>query len=619
MATKAASKPAGKSGSKAGNKVATPVVRDSVAVRGLLPTMGRRRGRRTQDRVLTVCVLVVLVLAIALGTYLRLWMLGNLGITSDEAVVGLAAHQILHGHFTTFYWGQSYGGVEPYAVALLFLVFGTHAWVINATAALLFAVAIVLVWRLGSRATGNGVLGAFAAAIVWVWPYSEMWNSTREYGFRGVVLVCGLGALLCTLRILQREDGRSTWFVLGATTGLGFWASPEIVFFLLPVLGGLLFALRGRLRGGDARAFAFSWVGDGRREKQVGRSSAADVATAAAAALLFGLPWIYTNLRTGFSSLGAITSGEAPGNTYVHRLHIFFSDVLPMSLGARVPASGAWVDGRAFGIAILVVVLSAAVLGIVFAGVRIESCRLLVGYVVAFPFISASMVPTDYWFDGRYGTLLTPVLVPLVVAGLDVLVRELGRRRPLFYEDTNRPWTRSVVAGAACVALGVLTVHTVVASSALGSDPSVLSPDPNQVGTRIVSALDEHGVHDAYANYWVAYDLDMTGGMAGGTGRPGRQVLVSPVDSVRNLDLARQVAAARSDGWLFVGPTTADRDADVSQFTNPSMEPFGLTANEFIALLTEHGLRYRVFPAATMTAVVPSGDVPPRSILNDLR
>ena len=60
----------------------------------------------------------------ALGLYLRIWILGRTPITSDQAAVGLMAREILHGHLFAFYWGQHYGGGEPYVVAALFSLLG---------------------------------------------------------------------------------------------------------------------------------------------------------------------------------------------------------------------------------------------------------------------------------------------------------------------------------------------------------------------------------------------------------------------------------------------------------------------------------------------------------------
>ena len=54
---------------------------------------------------------LVLALVVA-GIVLRVWVLASsLGqLDSDEAVVGLMANAIRHGHLSTYYWGQNYGG-----------------------------------------------------------------------------------------------------------------------------------------------------------------------------------------------------------------------------------------------------------------------------------------------------------------------------------------------------------------------------------------------------------------------------------------------------------------------------------------------------------------------------
>ena len=61
---------------------------------------------------------------VVVGAALRAWCLFHHPITSDEAIAGLMAQQALHGHFSAFYWGQSYGGVEPYLIAFQYRVFG---------------------------------------------------------------------------------------------------------------------------------------------------------------------------------------------------------------------------------------------------------------------------------------------------------------------------------------------------------------------------------------------------------------------------------------------------------------------------------------------------------------
>ncbi len=259
------------------------------------------------------------------GVLLRLWLLGNAPMNSDEATAGLVAHQILHGHTYAFYWGQTYGGVEPYVLALNFLVFGQSPFMLNATPALLALVGSVLVWRIGLRLF-QPAAAVVAAVLSWIWSESSLWNSTREYGLHEVTMVLGLVLLLESLRIAQqsarRRDGPARR--LGAPRcggGLGFWASPEIVYFALPAIVLVATTLRHR-----------SVVVAVKR-----------VALAVGAAFVGMLPWTWATL----SSTGSgIPSSPV---SYLSRLGTFFTHVLPMILGLRVEGVGQWEGGQALG------------------------------------------------------------------------------------------------------------------------------------------------------------------------------------------------------------------------------------------------------------------------------
>ena len=65
---------------------------------------------------------------VVFGVVARVWVLtSRLGrVDSDEAVVGLMAQRMAHGHFEAFYWGQHYGGtLETALVGAGFRVFGS--------------------------------------------------------------------------------------------------------------------------------------------------------------------------------------------------------------------------------------------------------------------------------------------------------------------------------------------------------------------------------------------------------------------------------------------------------------------------------------------------------------
>ena len=145
--------------------------------------------------------------AVAAGAWLRLWLLAHVPMDSDQAVVGLMADQLLHGHFSAFYWGQTYGGVEPLAVAAVVAVLGHGAGAVNATATALEVVVCAAVWWLTRAVGATRPVGAVAAALAWVWPMASVWSSVREFGFRQAALVLGLVLLAFGVRIARDGGG----------------------------------------------------------------------------------------------------------------------------------------------------------------------------------------------------------------------------------------------------------------------------------------------------------------------------------------------------------------------------------------------------------------------------
>src|SRR6478609_1267870 len=76
------------------------------------------------------------VVGIVAGIALRIWLLRlPTGVLDgDEAIVGLMARHMVHQHeFTTFYWGQNYGGsLGAMVTAGVFAVFGSSVTTLKA-------------------------------------------------------------------------------------------------------------------------------------------------------------------------------------------------------------------------------------------------------------------------------------------------------------------------------------------------------------------------------------------------------------------------------------------------------------------------------------------------------
>jgi hypothetical protein len=553
-----------------------------------------------------VAVSVAVVLAGAFGLALRAWLLRHSVLNSDEAVVGLMAHGVLAGHLATFYWGQHYGGAEPYVVAaVLWLAHGSPT-AIGATSAALSALAAVLVAVIAATATGDRWFGAAAGAVAWVWPYAVVWNSLRETGFRGVCLACGLLALACALRIHRGGRGLATYLVMGLAAGVGWWASPEIAYFALPV-AVVLVASWDRLYAGP--------------ERRAGPWHPAPAVTALAGVVVGALPWIYTNARTGFASLRAGSLPNYEGIGYGGRLEVFFRAMLPVQLGVRAVPGGAWVGGPVVGQILYGLVAAVVVVALVSAALAARRGRRsapLVGVaagVLTFPFVYALVPATGYWVDGRYGVLL-PSLVVLALAlalartGPDAVsaprkdpvrarhARRSGRSRPTRRVLTTLGPPAFAVACAGLLAAGVLTAATARAGGVPTAPAAFASGwgDPEAPARHVLEELHRHHIRYAYGSYWTAYVLDAL---------DPDGVVVSPshLDVVRWPAEAAAVRSARDPAWLFSAPGHL-KGASLA-FSNAETGPGNFTEQQFTGLLEARGVPYRVVHLGVLDAVVP--------------
>ena len=220
----------------------------------------------------------------ALGLLVRLFLLWHKSINSDEAVVGLMARDILHGHFTAFYWGQDYGGVEPYVTAALFGVFGQNDVTLNLAPVVLSAVSSVLVWRI-ARYVLDEPVAVLVGLATWVWPVAVVVYSAQESGFRYATLTLGLAAVLFATQIRRKGSTWPRWLCFGLAIGACVWSSPESVYFVVPcallAIPALLSSRDGQIRcgpprdipGGGARRGSSAVVGGGEERSRCDRES----------------------------------------------------------------------------------------------------------------------------------------------------------------------------------------------------------------------------------------------------------------------------------------------------------------------------------------------------------
>ncbi len=535
----------------------------------------------------------LVVVAGAVGAFIRAWLLFHQPVTSDEAVAGLIAHQILSGHTYAFFWGQPFGGVEPYVVAAVFAIVGQNSLTLGLAPILLSAVAAILVWRVALRLVDSPRVALLAGAMAWVAPFPVVFSSTIEGGYRGVTLACGLSVLLLSLRILDGKFRVAEFVAFGLVAGLGWWSLPEIAYFLIPAGLVLIGAMVQSYNVGELSRWAVR------------------IAWAVLAFVVGAFPWIWTNIGSGFASLDA---SKFPGSVtplnpgYAGRLRIFFKYTLPMYANLRRLITGEWLFGGSGSpfhsvlvplvTALLVLVLLAV---LVLCCLRGGRCVALAVALVLYPFLIAFQPGTWYWEDGRYAVYLGPLLaLAVAVACAELAARLRGRTRTASHGITRARGTGLTLMS---VVLAVLLVMTAVN---FHQSPAVTPSDlvnhwgnPDAAATTTATELEADGIRTGYADYWVAYKLDFVS-------RGNLSVTVAGSDPDRWEGLSQQVRTSKSPAWLFVPP--AQVPIGLAQFaqTDEIQGPSGLTEANFLTALARLGVPYKMVEAGPIQAVIPA-------------
>ena len=537
-------------------------------------SLDRRFVAPSAWRLLGMAVLVVAVVAGLVG---RLWLLHIEPLSSDEAVVGLMAEQIRHGHFSTFYWGQQYGGVEPYVVAVVTGVAGHSPLVLNFVPTLLWAVACVFMWRAGLYLLPEGWGAAAIAVAVAMWVASPMayFSNTRELGLHGITVALGVALVWAGLRI-GRSHRPADYVLLGLLSGLGWWSSPEMAYFVLPAAAAIVSAT------GPLRPVRWPAVG-----------------AAVGGFLLGAAPWIFANLQSGFASLDA---GSAPGrgqSSFFGRLGIFFTKSLPLELGLRNALRFTWLFGRLGEVIYVLVLAGLAALCLAVFHWRWGTANapnrrvalLMVAGMLLFPFEYAALPATWYWRDGRYAIYVIPLLAFVALVSAPLVggwIERLVARRHM--------WARApVLSGATWLtAVGVVSVCS-FSVTFLNDDPANITrgwgnPDAAvQASTRVLART---GDRYAVADYWTAYTVDYLS-------RGSLQVTSTRID--RWPAQHRTVLAQPEYGVLFFSPADYWL-ARIELGTVPG--PYGFNETTFIAALQKGHVPYSLVRAGALDEVV---------------
>jgi 4-amino-4-deoxy-L-arabinose transferase-like glycosyltransferase len=393
---------------------------------------------------------VTVLVGVAAGIVLRIWILRwpTGALDSDEAIVGLMARHIVHQHeLTTFYWGQNYGGSLGAIVnAGVFAIFGSSTATLKTVPIVMSAITALLVWRLGRR-TIREPGATIAGLAVWVWPTTYVWFSTKERAFYLMCMILGLWFLITVLRLVEDPDQRRDWVVLGLVGGVGWWTSPQIIYFVVPGLLWIAFKL-----GREKIRFDLPII----------------------SVVVGALPWFVWSFRNHWAALQPASRISDKG--YLGNIAVLFRKGLPVALGLHDIER--WTVPVAFPI-VYVTILVAAAIALFRRSPRPE---FLLVVAATFPLLWGVFPVSGYVGDGRYVMFVLPTIVLLVM---------YAARRPVVQVV--------VLVGALALSVGGMTrIRCCVAPQA----PDVSMP--RRTGP-LIDALDAHHVSHFNGDYWIAY------------------------------------------------------------------------------------------------------------------
>ena len=484
------------------------------AVSGRRPRLGRR----------TTVVGVVVV--IAAGVAFRFWLAdGPLGRpSSDESVVGLMALQLLrHGHTRAFYWGQAYGGsLESILVAPWIWLFGVNTFALKLTSVLAGLLSSWLTWRI-ARHLFRPAVAAGCGLVSLFWPATLVWFGTKEAGFYPVTAALGLVVVLMAVNIDEHPERNGLWLGIGLATGVGWWMSPNIAYYALPMA---------------------VWLVARRHWKQVRGIGIAVVGLLAGSSV-----WIVANVQSGFDSLRT-PAGWAGSSTFPSRFGFFWRAGFPFGFGLRQPFGDRWYDGRYVGFGLYLVALGA--LAYAYGRrVRTPGSDLRVPdlfLLAAAPLVYAAFAANWHLYEGRY-TYFVASLLPIALG------RVLQSR-----------------AGVVIVLVLVL-VPGVAFLRDYDHNRSVIGSDTRP----IARALQDAGFRTAIAPYAIAYQL---------TFESGEKVIVAARANDRYPPYVAAVRRS-TPAYVFVASDAAGRRLLTDALDERDIGYRVITAGDYTAVLPE--------------------------------
>jgi hypothetical protein len=370
-------------------------------------------------------------------------------LDSDEAIVGLMAVRVIrHGEVPpAFYWGQSYGGsLEAMFVVPFVWLFGTTTLGLRSASVLFELLTSWLTWRIARRLFQPSIAN-FVGVVSLFWPLAMVWFGTRERLFYVPTAALGLVCVLLALQIDEQPGSLWRWAAFGFAAGVGWWLSPNIIYYAVPM--ALWLAIRGH------------W------------SRVRNMAVAAVAAMLGAVVWIIASYKDHLSSLRG--PNVARSSTFFERFRFFWTHGLPFAFGMRRPWNGHWYVSATLDIVLYIGLLALAVLVLRRRKLR-DSPEVFL--LATAPFVYALFRGNFMLVEGRY-TYFVASLLPLIVGR--VVVIRLGR-----------------------VLIAALLVTTTVGF--IGGYESLVGAAPGS-SRALADRLQAAGFHTAVGSYWDTFKM----------------------------------------------------------------------------------------------------------------
>ncbi|MBQ1072867.1 hypothetical protein KBX06_06790 [Micromonospora sp. C31] len=478
--------------------------------RPALPSPARRHRLPT--------VLAVLAVLAGIGYRLGLLLHETPPTNSDEATMGLAALHISRGQeFPVWFYGQAYmGTLEAYLAAPVFALAGPSTLGLRLPTLALYAVFVVLAWRLTLRLTGDRWFALLVVALLALGSDRVVKNQLIAGGGYPEMNAAGVALAVLAYDLAARRPGRRLprWTAWGFLAGLMLWVDPLVLPYVAATGAVLLASCRWELRGrAGALLGAAALVGAGPllvHSLLTGRDPLAAVLAAGGSGqavgwadrlhggLVLGPP-----LGMGFCSPGHCTPGQlwwalalppllvAAALSAWRALRPPAGDLGQLPFGAdgncpRSPAATEPVGGavRLALVAAAVATLAAYTISSAAGRTPVESSRYLSCLLISVP---ALLWPL--WPAARRA------------AGAGTVEAEIARKRG----GPGARW-RGVVGIAAAVVLAA-TLGTAAVATAGAVDAARAARAAEARHADLVAALRQRGVRHVYGGYWTCNRL----------------------------------------------------------------------------------------------------------------